>query len=89
MVDTNEILCKILTYYDITYEIKISKNSTFKALKEQLKVLDSNLSDVKLIYAGRLIRNDDALISSYTTEDMATFYINQSQVHGGCCPKNI
>jgi hypothetical protein len=89
MVDTNEILCKIITYYDKTYEIKISKTSSFKTLKEQLVLLDSNLSDIKLIYGGRIIRNDEALISSYTNENIATFYINQSQVHGGCCPKNI
>ncbi len=89
MVDTNEILCKIITYYDKNYEIKISKTTSFKTLKEQLVSLDSNLSDIKLIYGGRIIRNDEALISSYTNESVATFYINQSQVHGGCCPKNI
>ena len=89
MVDSNIIFCKILTYYDMVYEISIDKSCSFKQLKEKIMKLDENLNDTKLIYNGRLIRNDDAVISSIVTEINATFYINQAQIHGGCCPKDI
>ena len=88
MVDSKEIVCKIVTYYDKEYQLTIDKTASIKQLKEKLKELDENMSDVKLISSGRLIRNDETLISSYTTESTATFYVNQAQVHGGCCPKN-
>lgn len=87
MVDQNEITIKVQTYNDKSYEIKISTDQTFKEIKNILAELDEELADVKFIYGGRLIRNDEAKISQYTTDNGSVFYVNQAQVHGGCCPK--
>ena len=89
MVDSDTINCKIKSYYNKEYDISIDKNYSFSQLKEILLQMDYNLKDIKFIYNGRLIRNDQAIISSIVTENNPTFYINQSQVHGGCCPKNF
>ena len=63
MVDSDTINCKIKTYYNKEYDISIDKNYSFSQLKEILLQMDYNLKDIKFIYNGRLIRNDQAIIS--------------------------
>jgi hypothetical protein len=83
-MESENIICKIISFTGQTFEITIDSSSTVEELKSQIKSKINNI-DFIIIYNGRVIKDENSKISELVSNNTPTFYLNASKVHGGCC----
>jgi len=90
-VKNNPILCKIICMDGHEFHVEAHTQETFQDLKNKIlqksEVVNIYKSpeDFHLVLNGRVVRNHNEKIGSLVDSN-ATFFINASNIHGGCCP---
>jgi hypothetical protein len=52
-------------------------------LKQAILSIDQKVPDFDFLYAGRMIRANDKILSDFIKEDNLSLYTNAKGVHGG------
>jgi hypothetical protein len=88
--DLKLITCKVIDTKSEEFIIAIETSSSFEDLKnkilEHTSVYEESV-EFRLILNGRVIRDEKELVSSVVKTPSATFFLINSNVHGGCCRK--
>jgi hypothetical protein len=91
--DIKMITCKVKSMLNGSeFIIEAQEDSTFEELKIQIISYTDcyeSVNDFNIILNGRVIRNTNEKLNIYIKSDSATFFLNSSNVHGGCIPKKF
>ena len=75
---------EIKTYHGKQHTIPYDRTMTTGQLKAIILSIDDTVPDFDFLYAGRMIRSNDKVLSDFINEQNMTLYTNSKGVHGGC-----